>query len=154
MCLEALLGDENQEISYRLRMRAARLLSTLGFNPNKIMRDLSLAYLIRSTHVHGTENKTIAKKLKNIAQNVHTAKEILLLRIQEYTRIVFLIVLLYNKQKRELINFLTMAQINTSSLKTFEQKINLMKNYLNVAQISKWQDDQHLLKIFDETAHT
>ena len=149
-CLETLLG-ESPEISYKLQIRIARLLSTLGFDPNIVIQDILLAYKIRSSFVHGSEEHR-TKELNKRFYKGRMGKEAILLKIQEYTRIVFLVVLLYGKEKKELIHFLTMAQVDTSSLKKFEQKINLMKNYLNIAQISKWQNDLYLLqKIFSET---
>ena len=152
MCLEALLLDENQAITYKLQTRATRLLSTLGFDSCRIFQDISLAYSIRSAFVHGgVMSKNEKKKLKDIFRHENMAKEVLLLRIQEYTRIIFLIVLLCGKEKTKLIRFLTMAQIDTSSLKKFERMINSVRNYLNVAQTNKWQNSQYLVqKLFDK----
>ena len=144
MCLEALLGGE-RGISYGLQTRIARLLSTLGFDPGNILQDIKFAYSIRSAFVHGEERNKVKNKLKQIHRNEHMAKETILLKIQEYARIVFLIVLLYGKEKKEFIHLLTMVQLDASSLKKFERKINLMKNYLNVSQISKWEDNKYLL---------
>ena len=152
MCLEALLLDGNQEITYKLRTRAARLLSTLGFDSCRLLQDISLTYSIRSAFVHGgTISNNEKKKLKDIFRYEDMAKEVLLLQIQEYTRIIFLIVLLCGKEKTKLIHFLTMAQIDTSSLKKFERMINSIRNHLNVAQTNKWQNSQYLVqKLFDE----
>ncbi len=55
MGLEALYlyPSEQQEMSYRLRMRIAKLLGLIGCNPNEVRKKLTDAYNIRSTYVHG-----------------------------------------------------------------------------------------------------
>ena len=56
MGLEALYlsPSEQQEMSYRLRMRVGKLLSLIGYNnSNEIRRNLIDAYDVRSTYVHG-----------------------------------------------------------------------------------------------------
>lgn len=55
MGLEALYlsPSEQQEMSYRLRMRAGKLLSLIDYNPDEVRKNLIDAYDIRSTYVHG-----------------------------------------------------------------------------------------------------
>lgn len=55
MGLEAfyLLPSERQELSYRLALRAAKLLSLTGYSPNEVQADLSDAYKVRNIYVHG-----------------------------------------------------------------------------------------------------
>lgn len=55
MGLEALyLGaGEQQEMSYRLRMRVSKLLSLISFDPNETRERIKDAYEIRSKYVHG-----------------------------------------------------------------------------------------------------
>ncbi len=45
------------EITLRLSLRIAKLLSYLDINPLDIKKNLSRAYAIRSSHVHGSNNK-------------------------------------------------------------------------------------------------
>lgn len=73
MGLEALyLGDgEQQEMSYRLRMRASKILGLIGYNTNEVSERLKDAYEIRSKYVHGgllnhKEKQKIEKKYGNI----------------------------------------------------------------------------------------
>jgi hypothetical protein len=64
ICLEALLGpDNNQEITYKLRLRSALLLSTEFDERCKISNDVKEFYRLRSTTVHGStsESKTAQK---------------------------------------------------------------------------------------------
>ena len=55
MGLEALYlsPSEQQELSYRLRMRISKLLSLIGYTSNKVRVHIRDAYYIRSTYVHG-----------------------------------------------------------------------------------------------------
>ncbi len=46
-------NDEQQELSYRLRLRTARFFGILGFDPFKIKKMVNEAYSIRSRFVHG-----------------------------------------------------------------------------------------------------
>jgi len=56
MGLEALFfrSQEREELSYRLKMRIAKLLSLFSENPKAIRRDIKNAYNIRSTFLHGS----------------------------------------------------------------------------------------------------
>ena len=57
--LEALLGfDENQEITYRLRLRAALLLSNDVAKRREISKAVNDFYTLRSRTVHGSLVKT------------------------------------------------------------------------------------------------
>ena len=53
--LEALYlyPSEQQEMSYRLRMRVAKLLDLIGYNPDEVREKIKDAYEVRSTYVHG-----------------------------------------------------------------------------------------------------
>ena len=55
MGLEALYlsPSEQQEMSYRLRMRLGKLLGLVGYNPEEVCKNMIEAYDIRSTYVHG-----------------------------------------------------------------------------------------------------
>lgn len=129
MCLEALfLHENNEEISFRLRNRIARLLVLYNFPPDKILKNISLAYSIRSAYVHGSElPKDNQKKLKKIHSSKYLAQETLLKIIQEYARISLLSFIVFNKDKRELIKLLDLAQIDDVSLKKFKNHIMKIK---------------------------
>lgn len=55
MGLEALylFPTEQQEMSYRLRMRVSKLLSLVGYNPSEVRENMTHAYEVRSIYVHG-----------------------------------------------------------------------------------------------------
>ncbi|MGD0641240.1 MAG: hypothetical protein ABSC22_10875 [Roseiarcus sp.] len=58
ICLEALLGDGNQEINFKLRLRAALLLSTDLEERRDISKAVANFYKVRSGTVHGVPVKT------------------------------------------------------------------------------------------------
>ena len=65
ICLEALFGDDNnQEITYRLSLRAALLLSNDPTERVAISKDVKQFYNLRSKAVHGAR-----LKLKDIQKN-------------------------------------------------------------------------------------
>lgn len=53
MGLESIYLQENAELSYRLRLRIAKIMSYFGFDPHETTRILVDAYEIRSQYVHG-----------------------------------------------------------------------------------------------------
>ena len=55
MGLEALYlgGVEQQEMSYRLRLRVSKLLSLIGYDPNEVQEGIRDSYEVRSKYVHG-----------------------------------------------------------------------------------------------------
>ncbi len=64
MGLEALYlsPSERQELTFKLSMRVGKLLSQIGYSAEKVRKELTHAYDIRSTYVHG---KTLTQKQKN-----------------------------------------------------------------------------------------
>ena len=64
MGLEALYlsPSERQELTFKLSMRVGKLLNQIGYSAEKVRKELTHAYDIRSTYVHG---KTLTQKQKN-----------------------------------------------------------------------------------------
>ena len=92
------LIEKEQELSYRLRLRVAKLLSFFGFDPFEIKKIIRDAYGIRSTFVHGgllSHSKTEEIKEK------HGSVKNLLLKVLDYLRIsiVFSIFMRIGKPK-------------------------------------------------------
>lgn len=69
--IEALVGEEHDELVHRMGLRASVALSTVGWNANAAYSVLKKVYGHRSTIVHGTEPKnatiTIAEKNYEVA---------------------------------------------------------------------------------------
>lgn len=102
MGLEALYlsPTEQQEMSYRLRMRVGKLLSLISYNPNEVRRNMIHAYDIRSVYVHGgilkgkTRNK-LEKKCGDLNQLSKT--------IMDYLRASIVALLIKRPSKDSLI---------------------------------------------------
>lgn len=99
--LEALYlnPSEQQEMSYRLRMRVGKLLGLIGYNPDEIRRNLTDGYDIRSTYVHGGILKQKGrKKLEEKYGDLNEFSK----RIVDYLR-ASIVVLLRRPKKTSLI---------------------------------------------------
>jgi hypothetical protein len=80
ICLEALLGpDNNQEITYKLRLRSALFLSTEFDERCKISDEVKEFYRLRSTTVHGStsESKTAQKDEACAARGLEICAQVL-----------------------------------------------------------------------------
>jgi len=87
--LESLLLCENVEISFRFRIRGAKILSFLGYSASEVKDTLNLGYEIRSAFVHGDDIK-LEKSSKKLT-NKYPQKEDFLLKILDYLRILIII---------------------------------------------------------------
>jgi hypothetical protein len=77
ICLEALLGDTNQEISYKLRLRSALLLSTEFEERLKILDAVKRFYNLRSNTVHGKASKSKADDATCAARGLDICGQVL-----------------------------------------------------------------------------
>lgn len=86
MGLEALFlksVSERQELSYRLSLRASKLLSVIGFETNVIKTTITDAYNVRSQFVHGG---TISHKDKNKIELQYKNINNFILQLLDYLR--------------------------------------------------------------------
>ena len=104
MGLEALYlsPSERQELTYRLSMRAGKLLGQIGYSADKVREELTHAYDIRSTYVHGRtltpkQRKEHEKKVGELNQFAQT--------IMDYLR-ASIVALLNRPSKTSLIDII------------------------------------------------
>lgn len=91
-CLEALLGNSSSEITYKISIHVAGLLSHFGFETIPVFEKMKTAYKIRSILLHGSK---IDEKLMEFSKN-HTHE------IVNYARICLLASLqLKNKYSKD-----------------------------------------------------
>jgi hypothetical protein len=108
MALEAILLEESQELTYKLRMRAAKLLSFLREEPIGIRTTVRDAYNVRSTFAHGGRLSFREKsKLENRYQGVGGLARAIL----NIVRKAILVSLLVARPKRDLIGLIDDALI-------------------------------------------
>ena len=100
--LESLLLCENVEISFRFRIRGAKILSFLGYSASEVKDTLNLGYEIRSAFVHGDDSK-LDKSSKKLS-NKYPQKEDFLLKILDYLRILIIITFFLLEDERFLKN--------------------------------------------------
>ncbi len=111
MGLEALLLEESQELSYRLGMRASKLLSLMGKNPLEVRAIMKDAYFIRSAFAHGSHLTYKAKK--KLEQRYGTVKK-LLLQLLDYLRVSIVVMILSHKGKEEFIDLTDDALVDSA----------------------------------------
>jgi len=102
MGLEALYlsPSEQQEMSFRLRMRLGKMLSLIGYNPEEVRKNMIDAYDIRSTYVHGG---TLKQKSRQKYENKHGNLNEFCETITDYLRSSIVALLLRKTSKASII---------------------------------------------------
>jgi hypothetical protein len=116
-CLEALfLSGENTELKYRLAMRVAGLLRCAGQSSLGVFEAISVAYKIRSTHVHGSLVK----------EKYRTAVPDLAKKIFEYGRLSLniFIRLMDSHNKEKLIGMIDRSLLDDEAHRELAECIN------------------------------
>jgi hypothetical protein len=103
-CLEALLSEENSELSHRLSQRVAMLLKVAGHDAKETYGNVHAAYKVRSRFTHGMVVK------KHEAVNAQTLCE----KAADYCRLSLLILIqLYRgHRKRDILNLLDASMLD------------------------------------------
>ena len=116
MGLESLYAHKGEvtEIGYRLRLRAARLLSFLGFDSKEVSENVRKSYHIRSKVAHGSALKENERKMLTD----------LLRKMLNYLLISILIFILVKSiGKRELVSLVEESMLKSSSFEKLETMI-------------------------------
>jgi len=123
MGLESLLlggAGEHSELSYRLGMRAAKLLGFCGCNPTRIRDVLRDAYGVRSTFVHGDN---LGDRQKRKLQTKYGSEADLVREVLDYLRRAIVLSLLMNVAKKDLIAQLDSALVDPSMDRSLEREV-------------------------------
>jgi len=122
--------EEQQENTFRLKIRVSKLLGKYGFEPIKIKRIIRDAYSIRNFYVHGGmlsyEDKS---ELEHKYGNLNELLKIIL----DYLRISILIMIFIRKNKPEFIDSIDNSLIDIEKDSQIE---NLLKNIKNLIPIN------------------
>jgi hypothetical protein len=122
--LEALLSDGSTEITFKIRLRVAKLLSFFGFNSLEVSEKVKTAYSLRSKLVHGSKPADKGNDLLEFARK-HTYE------IINYNRLCLLIALQLKKSldKQKLIkqidNSLIDIATDTELNKLIDEKVKI-----------------------------
>lgn len=127
MGLESLLltGDENQELSYRLRIRVARILGLLGAEPQMARDTTNDAYTIRSNYVHGD---IVAERKRKSIEKKHGSLNSLLNSVLNQLRICIIVFTVLNIQKKSLISVLDESFIDPAKSPELEMMLSAVKD--------------------------
>lgn len=117
--LEALLSGGETEITFKIRMRVAKLLSLFGFDSLDVSKKVRDAYNLRSKLVHGSKPEDNKTDLLKFARK-HTHE------ILNYNRICLLIALQVEKSinKQELIELVNNSFIDVATDIKLKKLIN------------------------------
>jgi hypothetical protein len=128
MGLESLFLRENQEVSYRLRIRAAKVLGILGYDPYKTKEIVNYAYAVRSSFVHGdkvsdSNRKSILKRYENF-ENLYKM-------VIEQLRIAIVVYVMIELNKNELIELIDDSFIDSQKVSDLESHLKTITPFTN-----------------------
>lgn len=129
--LEALLSDGNTEITFKIRLRVAKLLSFFNFDAIKVSDKIRDAYTLRSKLVHGAKLQENKKDLLEFARN-HT-HEIL------YFNRICLLIFLFLKKKKEKDNIIKLIDNSFIDLKANTELKDLIEQNVKIAIVNPYQ---------------
>jgi hypothetical protein len=127
MALEAILINENQELAYKLRMRAAKLLSFFGEDAIHVSLVLKDAYGVRSTFAHG--DRLSYDKTKKLDRRYEPAAN-LLAETLEILRKALVAGILLRTRKEHLIDMIDYALIDEKSNTALGNQLNAVREYI------------------------
>lgn len=127
MGLESLLLDATQELSYRLGLRVAKIMSLLEDDPKEVRQIVKDAYRIRNLFAHGShlsykEKRKFESRYKNIKN--------ILLPILDYLRRLLVVMILIPKNKDEFIDLVDDSLIDSEKEKELSHLVASPKQIL------------------------
>jgi hypothetical protein len=126
MSLEAILLNEHLELAYKLRFRAAKLLSNLGENASRVPDTLNDAYRARSIFAHGARP---SPKDKTRLESHYGSLDALVTKVLDLARKVILVSVLVTHSKNDIIALIDDSLIEKSA------EIQLQELVSRVAQV-------------------
>ncbi|HPR41968.1 MAG TPA: HEPN domain-containing protein [Candidatus Methanofastidiosa archaeon] len=120
--IEGLLSQDNLEVTYKLSIRTAKLLSYFDMNPFTVKDIIKNAYGIRSKFVHGTIIKENDKIIKNFREKYGIDLSNSLLGI---LRLLLITYILGKKDKKDIISWIEDALMYKST--ELDKMINVIK---------------------------
>jgi hypothetical protein len=129
MGLESLFlkGDEAQELSYRLRLRIAKVLVIIGYDSYKVKGLVGDAYRVRSLFVHGAH---LSYKEKRKLNSKYGDTKTFLLSLLDYLRISILINIFSKKEKEEFLDLIDDSFIEKEREGRLNNLLNSAKSFI------------------------
>jgi hypothetical protein len=129
--LESLLLSENDELSYRLRLRTAKLLSFVGYDPHFILNVIKDAYKVRSAFLHGDN---VDGKTRRRIERQYKSLNNLLLHTLDQLRCCIVIATLRKMPKDEVVNRLERSFIDEDSGRDLSEMMAEARSVLSPTQ--------------------
>ncbi|MFA5412653.1 MAG: hypothetical protein WC350_04890 [Candidatus Micrarchaeia archaeon] len=130
--LEALLlsPGEQQEIAFRLRLRASKIMHCIGFDASTVKKDINEAYSIRSIFAHGgrisqKHMQELDKKYKDKGKNLFD-------EIANYLRIILVLSIIIDKNKTDFVKMIDDSFIEEKNKNELRKNILSNKTYLPI----------------------
>lgn len=123
-------GGELQELSYRLSLRTAKLISGFGYNAFEISKIIKDAYQVRSSFVHG--GVLSYKKKKKLIENYGSMNE-LIQKLLDFLRLAIIISITITVSKEELIDTIDESFLDTKSQDKLNRLMNPAKGILSIS---------------------
>jgi hypothetical protein len=135
--LESLFLTENDELSFRLRLRLAKLLGIVGFDPYRTQDSTKRAYEVRSAFLHGDQVE--ARKLRRIDEQYGSLNN-LLLEILNHLRCAIVILTLIKSKKVEFIELIDNSFIDEDAHKKLAEILTGIKDLLSQRPVAGEQE--------------
>jgi len=116
--------NEQQELSYRLRMRIAKVMKFFGYNPFEVKRIVRDCYDVRSRFVHGG---LLSHESREVLEDKYGSIDKLLLNLLNYLRISLIITILMQTGKDEFVTRIDNSFLDQESETKLEQTLNSAK---------------------------
>jgi len=129
MGLEALFIDENTEISYRLRMRVAKLMCYFNLEFAFVKKVINESYLIRSKYSHGG---ILSNKDKKRIKREFGEDALLLTNLLEILRISLVVFIFIDQSKIKFIESLEEAMIMKTKEIELSKGLRHVRKYIKV----------------------
>ncbi len=124
MGLEALLGNVESELSYRLSLRVAKVMSILGYDPHEVRRIVKDAYNIRSLFAHG---RHLSHKEKRSLEGKYKDVKTVLLITMNYLRQIIILMALSRRDNDEFIDLVDDSFIDSKRAEELNNIISMHK---------------------------
>ena len=120
----------NGELSYKLRLRVAKLISNFGYEPLSVTKMIHDAYKVRSRFVHGGLQDS--KSNEKLAKKYGSAKN-LIEKILDFLRLAIIVSVSMRENKKELISAIDESLLDKAGEKKLEcllrQPREILKTY-------------------------
>jgi hypothetical protein len=129
MGLESLFlkGGETQELSYRLRLRIAKIFVVMGYDSHEVKGLVGDAYKVRSLFVHGAH---LSYKEKRKLNGKYGEIKNFLLSLLNYLRLSILINIFSNKEKEEFLDLIDDSFIEKDKDSHLNNILNSVKSLI------------------------